>query len=103
MSKVQAYAAQSAGATLEKFEYDLGEIQPEEVEIKVQYCGICHSDLSMINNEWGMSAYPLVPGHEVAGEIIALGGQSHSLKSRSKNRTWMVLKKLHGLRILYGW
>ncbi len=84
MSKVHAYAAQSAGAELEKFEYELGEIQPEDVEIKVEFCGICHSDISMLDNEWGMSAYPLVAGHEVAGEIVALGDKVTHLKVGQK-------------------
>ena len=39
----------------------------EEVEIKVSHCGVCHSDLSMLDNEWGMSKYPFVPGHEAVG------------------------------------
>ncbi len=84
MNKVKAYAALSAGALLESFEYSQGELQAEDVEIKVHYCGICHSDLSMINNEWGMSAYPLVPGHEVAGEIVALGKKVTHLKVGQK-------------------
>lgn len=45
----------------------------EQVDIKVAYCGICHSDLSMINNDWGMTQYPLVPGHEIIGEVVAAG------------------------------
>ena len=51
MKKVNGYAAKEAGATLEKFQYDLPEIGTEEIDIKVDYCGICHSDLSMINND----------------------------------------------------
>ncbi|MBT8179789.1 MAG: alcohol dehydrogenase catalytic domain-containing protein, partial [Eudoraea sp.] len=70
MSTVHAYAAESAGAELKPFTYDLGTLGSEEVDIKVHYCGICHSDLSMLNNEWGMTQYPFVPGHEVVGEII---------------------------------
>ncbi len=73
MSTVNAYAAREAGGTLEAFKYELGELGPEEVEIKVHYCGICHSDLSMLNNEWGMTQFPFVPGHEIVGEVIAAG------------------------------
>jgi uncharacterized zinc-type alcohol dehydrogenase-like protein len=47
----------------------------EEVEIAVQTCGICHSDLSMLQNDWHMTKYPLVPGHEVTGKIVAVGEQ----------------------------
>ena len=51
--KVQAYAAHEASGKLESFEYELGLLKPDEVEIDVEYCGICHSDLSMLKNEWG--------------------------------------------------
>ncbi len=73
MSTVQAYAAAEAGAKLEPFNYELGDLPSEAVDIKVHYCGICHSDLSMINNDWGMTEYPFVAGHEIVGEIIAAG------------------------------
>ena len=70
---IQAYAANKQDGKLELFEYDPGTLKNEEVEIKVEYCGICHSDLSMVKNDWGMSEYPLVPGHEVIGTIVAVG------------------------------
>ena len=71
--KVQAYAALEPKSKLTPFEYETEPLGPEEVDIKVAYCGICHSDLSMINNDWGTSQYPLVPGHEIIGEIVAAG------------------------------
>ncbi|MFO7575329.1 MAG: NAD(P)-dependent alcohol dehydrogenase [Bacteroidales bacterium] len=49
------------------------ELGSEQVDIRVINCGICHSDLSMINNDWGMTAYPVVPGHEIIGEVVAAG------------------------------
>ncbi|KFB98716.1 alcohol dehydrogenase [Trabulsiella guamensis ATCC 49490] len=73
MTIIKSYAAKQAGADLEVWEYDAGELTPEDVEVQVDYCGICHSDLSMIDNEWGMSQYPLVAGHEVIGRVVALG------------------------------
>ncbi len=72
---IKAYAAESAGAPLQPFEYDPGAIGPEEVDIAVSHCGICHSDLSMLNNDWEISHYPFVPGHEVVGRIEAVGPQ----------------------------
>jgi uncharacterized zinc-type alcohol dehydrogenase-like protein len=48
-------------------------LKPDEVEIDVEYCGICHSDLSMLKNEWGFTRYPLVPGHEVIGKVAEIG------------------------------
>ncbi|KNC95675.1 NADPH-dependent aldehyde reductase Ahr [Trabulsiella odontotermitis] len=73
MTIIKSYAAKHAGADLEVWEYDAGELTPDDVEVQVEYCGICHSDLSMIDNEWGMSQYPLVAGHEVIGRVVALG------------------------------
>lgn len=78
--KVHAYAALEPKATLTPFTYELGALGPEEVDIKVQYCGICHSDLSMINNEWGMTQYPIVPGHEIVGEVVAAGTAVKNVK-----------------------
>jgi len=77
---IKAYAAPKAGAKLEEIEFDPGPLAADAVEIKVDYCGICHSDLSMINNEWGMSDYPLVPGHEVVGTVAQTGSDVHHLK-----------------------
>ncbi len=79
MSTVQAYAADSAGAELKPFTYELGTLGSEEVDIKVHYCGICHSDLSMLNNEWGMTQYPFVPGHEIVGEVTGIGEEVKSV------------------------
>lgn len=73
MSTIKAWAAQTAGGKLEPFEYDPGPLGDEEVEIAVEYCGICHSDLSLLNNDWGMTRYPFVPGHEAAGRVVAMG------------------------------
>ena len=61
MKKVNAYAAKDAGAKLEKFQYELPAIGNEEVDIKVHYCGLCHSDLSMINNDWGNDSVSFSP------------------------------------------
>lgn len=85
MSKIKSYAAPQAGAELELYEYDAGELKAEDVEVQVDYCGICHSDLSMIDNEWGFSQYPLVAGHEVIGRVVALGtaAQDKGLKVTS--------------------
>jgi uncharacterized zinc-type alcohol dehydrogenase-like protein len=70
---ITAYAALAPNQALEPFQYDPGALGAHEVEIKVSHCGICHSDLSMLNNEWGMTQYPFVPGHEVVGTINAVG------------------------------
>ncbi len=73
MNTVHAYAATEANGSLRPFEYELGSIGPEEVDIEVESCGICHSDLSMLEDAWGMTHFPFVPGHEVIGTISAVG------------------------------
>jgi uncharacterized zinc-type alcohol dehydrogenase-like protein len=70
---IHAYAAHKPGGSLEAFEYDPGALAIGEVEINVEHCGICHSDLSMLNNDWGLTKYPFVPGHEVVGTITEIG------------------------------
>ena len=80
MSTIKAYAATAPKAPLTPFEYEAGPLGDEHVEIAVSYCGICHSDLSMLDNEWGMSAYPLIAGHEVVGKITAVGDHVKNLK-----------------------
>ncbi|MDY6785657.1 MAG: NAD(P)-dependent alcohol dehydrogenase [Cyanobacteriota bacterium] len=70
---IHAYAASQPRGKLAPFEYKAGSLGTEEVEIRVEYCGLCHSDVSMLNNEWGMTQYPFVPGHEVVGTVEALG------------------------------
>lgn len=80
MRTVKAYAATKAKGEFEPFEFELGDIEPDEVDISVESCGICHSDLSMLDDEWGMAQYPLVPGHEVIGTISAVGDHVTHLK-----------------------
>jgi uncharacterized zinc-type alcohol dehydrogenase-like protein len=78
--KIHAYAALEKGGKLQPFEFDPGPLREEQVEIAVEYCGVCHSDLSMYENEWGMTAYPFVPGHEVVGKIVAVGDHVTTLR-----------------------
>lgn len=76
---IHAYAALSQGEPLQPYEFDPGELGAEQVEVEVEYCGICHSDLSMINNEWGQTKFPLVPGHEVVGIVRKVGSNAKNL------------------------
>ena len=77
---IHAFAANEPGGRLEPFAYEVGELSPDQIEIDVRYCGICHSDLSMLDDEWGMSQFPLVAGHEVIGTVApdddSCGGSS---------------------------
>jgi uncharacterized zinc-type alcohol dehydrogenase-like protein len=70
---VRAYAAKAAGKRLEPYSYDPPALGPHDVEIAVSHCGICHSDIHLIDNDWQISAYPLVPGHEVVGTVTRAG------------------------------
>jgi uncharacterized zinc-type alcohol dehydrogenase-like protein len=63
----------SPGTKLEPYTYALSSLGPEEAEIRVDYCGICHTDLSFLHNEWGTVPFPLVAGHEIIGTVVALG------------------------------
>ena len=80
MQEFKAYAASRPHGPLEPFSFDPGPLRPEEVEISVTHCGLCHSDLSMLENEWGMTTFPFVPGHEAVGTVVALGEQAKGLK-----------------------
>lgn len=77
---VKAYAARQAHGPLEPFEFESGPLGPEHVDIRVDYCGLCHSDLSMLDNEWHMTGYPFVPGHEITGTVAAVGEQVSNVK-----------------------
>ena len=77
---IHAYAAMQAGAALEPYQFDAGELQSHQVEVKVEYCGLCHSDISVINNDWKSSVYPVVAGHEIIGTIVQLGSEAKGLK-----------------------
>ncbi|MBK1829795.1 NAD(P)-dependent alcohol dehydrogenase [Verrucomicrobiaceae bacterium R5-34] len=79
-NQINAYAALEAGGTLQPYSYDVGELAADEVEIEVLHCGICHSDVSMIDNEWEISEYPLVGGHEVIGKVVATGSNVQNLE-----------------------
>ena len=80
MSTVSAWAALAAGGQLQAYEYEVGALPADQVEVEIEHCGICHSDLSMLDNEWGIARYPLVPGHEAMGRIVALGENAPGLK-----------------------
>ena len=77
---IQAYAAHEPSGKLESFQYELGALKPDEVELDIEYCGICHSDLSMLKNEWGLTRYPFVPGHEIIGKVAAMGNMVNHLE-----------------------
>ena len=95
---IRAWAAPRAAATMESFAYDPAPLGDEEVEVAVEHCGLCHSDLSMIDDEWRRSRYPLVPGHEAVGRVVAAGAARATDRGRRPGRRGLVRVELHGLR-----
>ena len=77
---IKALAAFAAKQPLQSFEYTPGPLGDGQVEIAVESCGICHSDLSMLDNDWGFSTYPFVPGHEAVGTVVDLGAHTKRVK-----------------------
>ncbi len=79
MALIQGLAAHAAGAELLPLRYDPGKLGAHEVEIEITHCGISHSDLHLIFNDWGISQYPFIPGHEIIGTVSAVGPEVKSL------------------------
>jgi len=75
MIDTQGYAVHSAEAPFEPFRFERRDPGPNDVAIAITHCGVCHSDLHTARGEWGGTRYPCVPGHEIVGEVIALGGE----------------------------
>ncbi len=77
---IKGYAATAPKKELVEFSYSPGELLPNEVEISITHCGICHSDLHLIDDDWDMSVYPFIPGHEIIGTVSELGSNVKHLK-----------------------
>ena len=69
--QVDARAALAAKQALEPFRYEAPKLADHDIEVSITHCGICHSDIHLIDNDWGVSKYPLVPGHEIIGMVAA--------------------------------
>src|SRR6202047_5394281 len=76
----KAYAAPSATERLSPFTMSRREVGAHDVQIEIVYCGVCHSDIHQVRNEWGNSIYPMVPGHEIVGRIVKVGNQVKQFK-----------------------
>jgi alcohol dehydrogenase (NADP+) len=73
MLPTRGYAAMAAGSPMEPFNFPRRDVGPDDVLIQIRYCGICHSDLHQVKDEWGGSLFPLVPGHEIVGTVKQVG------------------------------
>jgi alcohol dehydrogenase (NADP+) len=73
MGKTKAYAAYDASTPFRDYELERQQPKPTDVQIDILYCGVCHSDLHQVRNEWGGTMYPIVPCHEIVGRVSAVG------------------------------
>jgi uncharacterized zinc-type alcohol dehydrogenase-like protein len=78
--EIKAYGATAADASLKRLTVRRRDILPNDVEIEILYCGICHSDLHQARNEWHNTVYPCVPGHEIVGRVVQVGKQVKKFK-----------------------
>ncbi len=81
---IHGYAVHAAGAEIHSYKYEPGELCPDDVEVAVSYCGVCHSDVHLIDNDWALSKFPFIPGHEIIGTVSATGSSVHHLKVGDK-------------------
>lgn len=78
--KTKAFGTEAAEAPLKELNIQRREVTPNDVEIEILYCGICHSDLHSVHNDWGGTVYPIVPGHEIVGRITKVGENAAKFK-----------------------
>ena len=81
MISAKGYAAQTATTPLTPFSFERRDPGPRDVAIQIEYCGVCHSDIHLTRNEWGGSAFPMVPGHEIIGRVTAVGSDVTKFKT----------------------
>jgi uncharacterized zinc-type alcohol dehydrogenase-like protein len=79
--KTQAYAATSATTPLSPFAIQRRDAGEHDVQIEILFCGVCHSDVHTVRNEWKGTTYPCVPGHEIIGRVISVGSGVKNFKA----------------------
>jgi len=80
MNPTRGFAVKSPTSKFEPFSFERREVGPHDVLIKIQYCGVCHSDIHQVRDEWGGSIYPMVPGHEIVGTVERVGPEVKNFK-----------------------
>ena len=80
MSSVKSYAAHSATTPVVPFTIERRAPKPHDVQMEILYCGVCHTDIHFVHNDWGMTVYPVVPGHEIVGRVTAVGDHVNKFK-----------------------
>ncbi|MFT6839044.1 MAG: putative zinc-type alcohol dehydrogenase-like protein, partial [Sediminicola sp.] len=80
MTEVKAYAAKTSDSEMVPFKLDRRDVTANDIKIDIEYCGVCHSDLHQVRNDWKNSVYPVVPGHEIIGRITEVGADVTKFK-----------------------
>src|SRR5262245_55667615 len=80
MTKSFGYAAQDSRSPLAPFSFERRDVGAHDILLEIQFCGICHSDIHQVRNEWGGSIYPMVPGHEIVGRVAEVGAEVTNFK-----------------------
>ncbi|MGE5519389.1 MAG: NAD(P)-dependent alcohol dehydrogenase [Candidatus Dadabacteria bacterium] len=81
MNKTKAYAAYDSSSPLRDYQLERRDLHADDVQIEILYCGVCHTDIHQVRNEWGGSMYPMVPGHEIVGWVTAIGSAVTKFKT----------------------
>ncbi|EMY80642.1 cinnamyl-alcohol dehydrogenase-like protein, CAD1 family [Psychroflexus gondwanensis ACAM 44] len=84
MSQVKAYGAKASDADLKQLDIKRRELLPNDIHIEIDYCGVCHSDIHQVRNDWKNSKYPVIPGHEIIGHVVAIGKDVTKFKEGQK-------------------
>jgi uncharacterized zinc-type alcohol dehydrogenase-like protein len=80
MIQSKGYAAQNAETDLAPWNFERRDVGPHDVQLEILYCGVCHSDLHQIKNDWFPGIFPMVPGHEIVGKVIKIGDHVKNFK-----------------------
>jgi len=80
MLPVKGYAAQSPTTDLAPWSFERREVGPHDVQFDILFCGVCHSDLHQIKNDWFPGIFPMVPGHEIVGRVVKVGSHVKKFK-----------------------
>lgn len=80
MIKTKSFAAPAASAPLAPFTFEHRDLRENDIHIEIHYCGVCHSDIHQVRDEWGHGMFPMVPGHEIVGKIVAVGSKVKKFK-----------------------
>ncbi len=89
MIQTKGYAAQSVESNLAPWNFERRDVGPYDVQLEIIYCGVCHSDLHQIRNDWFPGIFPMVPGHEIVGKVIQTGAHVKKFKKGRSGGCWL--------------